>query len=239
MPLLLTWINLIPAWIRDYILHNVWDELLHRWSLGMDKWFPLTLYRACDYLSIRQTMLVKGATGSVNTSSLKTVTRLTRSMSWLLMPWRRKEPVHQQSRHRPVSPRIFLLFRHQKACIFFQFWFSMCKTECLCSCQRTRLWDHLVDINVTIIMVPYHHRQSKQLIQDRQEVDGISVIILDMGSANERRRYNVTLPLIDWLHTHNLQTPDLEMLPKSVIVCQISNPNNGRQGKMAHWSRVE
>ena len=45
-PLLLTWINLIPAWISNYIHYNMQDEItypflnfqrLHRWSLGMYK----------------------------------------------------------------------------------------------------------------------------------------------------------------------------------------------------------
>ena len=43
----------------------VWNYLsipklqrLHRWSLGMEKWFHPTLYRACDYLSILELYLV-------------------------------------------------------------------------------------------------------------------------------------------------------------------------------------
>ena len=34
-------------------------------------------------------------------------------------------------------------------------------------------------------------------------VDQNTGIILGMGSANERRRYNVTSSLIGWAHTHN------------------------------------
>ena len=35
------------------------------------------------------------------------------------------------------------------------------------------------------------------------EAANITKIILGMGSANERRRYIVTPPLIDWAHTQN------------------------------------
>ena len=51
--LLPTWINLIPEWISNCTHHKEWDENTcrlpnfiqrrSRWSLGMDKWFHLTL----------------------------------------------------------------------------------------------------------------------------------------------------------------------------------------------------
>ena len=64
--LLLMWINLIPAWISNYIHYNVcWIYLtipklqwLHHWSLGMDKYFHPTLYWACDYLSMMWLQLI-------------------------------------------------------------------------------------------------------------------------------------------------------------------------------------
>ena len=60
-PLLLTWIILIPTWISNHICNEVWDEItqtfpklqrLHRWSLGMDKWFHPILYKGCDYRQV-------------------------------------------------------------------------------------------------------------------------------------------------------------------------------------------
>ena len=54
-------LTVIPVWISNYIHCKVWDEITypflnfngcnHR-SLGMDKLFHLTLYQACNYLSM-------------------------------------------------------------------------------------------------------------------------------------------------------------------------------------------
>ena len=48
---------------------------LHCWSLEMDKRFNSTLYNECDYLSMLQSVLVKGAPGVISqTTILLTVT---------------------------------------------------------------------------------------------------------------------------------------------------------------------
>ena len=58
VPLLLTRINLIPAWISNYNYYKAMDlsiSKLQRWgrrSLQMDKKFLPTLYWTCDYLFI-------------------------------------------------------------------------------------------------------------------------------------------------------------------------------------------
>ena len=58
----LTWINFNPTRISNYIHYKMCDEITYQFpnfnsSLGMDMQFHLTLFQACDYLS----MSVKGA----------------------------------------------------------------------------------------------------------------------------------------------------------------------------------
>ena len=51
----------IPAWISDHMLCKIWNDITYPfpnfngrncWSLGMDKWFHLTLHDLCNYLSM-------------------------------------------------------------------------------------------------------------------------------------------------------------------------------------------
>ena len=60
-PLLLTWIHFNPSMDKPYLpqINVEWNYLyipklqwLHRWSLGMDKWFHPTLYNGRNYLSM-------------------------------------------------------------------------------------------------------------------------------------------------------------------------------------------
>ena len=46
--LLLTWFNLIPAWISNYIHYKEWDEITYPFL----NFNGCTLYWACDYLSM-------------------------------------------------------------------------------------------------------------------------------------------------------------------------------------------
>ena len=60
-PLLQTWINFNPSMDKEshaqwYVRWNYLSipklQRCNRWSLGMDKWFNLTLYNGCNYLSM-------------------------------------------------------------------------------------------------------------------------------------------------------------------------------------------
>ena len=60
-PLLLTWVNLIPAWISNHMPNKVWNEILmhsetstlDRWCLRMNNWFHPTLYNQCNHISMQ------------------------------------------------------------------------------------------------------------------------------------------------------------------------------------------
>ena len=57
-------------------------------------------------------------------------------------------------------------------------------------------------------------------------------IILVMGSANEKRRYNVTSSLIDWAHILN----DLWRLLSSCLICTSSHCNSIEIENQSSWS---
>ena len=49
---LLTWMNLIVAWIRNHVPSKVWDEVTYPFQLGMDKIISSRLYCTYGYLSM-------------------------------------------------------------------------------------------------------------------------------------------------------------------------------------------
>ena len=68
-------LTLIPAWIRNYIHYNVWDEITYPFlkSLGMDKLCHPTLYRIYAYLAMLWLKLkhVRKSTTGINMGPLR------------------------------------------------------------------------------------------------------------------------------------------------------------------------
>ena len=61
---------------------------------------------------------------------------------------------------------------------------------------------------------PVNFRAMGLMKADWNEIWGVTEIMLGMGSTNERRRYLVTPPLIDWAHTQNEPIPRMSPYPE-------------------------
>ena len=63
------------------------------------------------------------------------------------------------------------------------------------------------------------YSQGLELNKQRQ---GYTVIIVGMGSANEKQRYNVTLSLIGWTHTHNIWSLGISFKKLNAVMLQLA-----------------
>ena len=67
---------------------------------------------------------------------------------------------------------------------------------------------------IKIDLEPVNFRAMGLMKADWNEIWGVTEIILGMGSTNERRRYLVTPPFIDWAHTQNEPIPRMSTHPE-------------------------